>query len=128
MDINELSKITQRVEMDNYKSVTSGPFKDMVEAQIISEIEQGHYVVTEQKPLITSALGAIPKKSGSDIRLIHDASRPQGGAVNDYAYNDPFKYQTLQDAIDQITPGGFLAKCDLFANVEDIHLILNAFI
>jgi len=113
VDIQDLPDSTNRVEMDNYTSVTNGKLTTMVEAQIISEIEHGHYVITSQKRLITSALGAIAKKSGRSVRLIHDASRPPGGAVNDYAQGDPFQYQTLQDAIDQITPNGYLAKCDL---------------
>ncbi len=47
------------------------------------------------------------------MRLIHDCSRPTGAAVNDHANPDKFCYQTLQDAIDQITPGAYLAKVDL---------------
>jgi hypothetical protein len=37
------------------------------------------------------------------------------GAVIDYTQGGPFTYQTLQDAIDQITPNvnGYLARCDL---------------
>ena len=47
------------------------------------------------------------------MRLIHDASRPLGQALNDYAINDHFQYQSIQDAVDLITPNCYLAKVDL---------------
>ena len=82
--------------MDNYSSATHGKFKRLAEEQIIEEIEHGHYVLTKDTPLITSALGAIPKGSSKNaIRLVHDASRPQGNAANDFSHTDPFCYQTL---------------------------------
>ena len=67
---DELSKLNQKVDMDNYSSVTHGKFKRLAEEQIIEEIEHGHYVLTKDTPLITSALGAIPKGSSKNaIRL-----------------------------------------------------------
>jgi hypothetical protein len=39
------------------------------------KIENGNYVVTKVKPLITSTLGSVPKDNGS-VRLIYDASMP----------------------------------------------------
>jgi hypothetical protein len=47
----------------------------LVEKQIKIEIENGNYVVTKVKPLITSALGSVPKDNGS-VCLIHVASMP----------------------------------------------------
>ena len=58
-------------------------------------------------------MGTVPKKGSSRIRLIHDCSRPDGQALNDYAYNNPFHYQTIQDATDLIGHGDFMAKIDL---------------
>ena len=45
-----------------------------------------------------SALGAIPKQSSKDVRLIHVASRPPGSALSDYAINNASKkiYWPLQ--------------------------------
>ena len=99
--------------MNNYPSATNYANRHLVEQQIRSEIEHGHYLVTTKKPLIISALGALVKRGGTGIRLIHDASRPEGHAVNDLAHTDPFSYQTLQDAIDLIPRQGYLMKCDL---------------
>ena len=59
-------------------------------------------------------MGAIPKNSErTKFRLIHDASRPYGYALNDLAIHDPFQYQSLQDAVDIIAPGYYLGKVDL---------------
>ena len=57
-------------------------------------MDNGNYQVTEQKPTIISALGAIPKPNGK-IRPIHDCSRPDYLAVNHYASLDPCKYDSL---------------------------------
>jgi hypothetical protein len=64
------------------------------------------------KPHIISALGAIEKSDGG-IRLIHDASRPEGFSLNDLASPEECKYQSIKDAISLITPYGFCAKIDL---------------
>ena len=49
------------------------------------------------------------------MRLIH--------ALNDYATTDHFQYQSIQDAVDLVTPNCFFAKLDLdyvYRNVK-IH-------
>ena len=107
------SQITQQVEMDNYSSVTSKQNINKVADQIKFELAHGHYKICDNKPQIISALGAIPKKGSDKMRIIHDCSRPVGHAVNDFAITNSFSYQTLQDAIDLITPGCYLAKLDL---------------
>ena len=73
-------------------------------SQILTEFQNGRYRIVDRKPAIISALGAIPKKDSNNVRLIHDASRPSGQALNDYAINDHFQYQSIQDAVDLITP------------------------
>ena len=55
-----------------------------VEETILGEIAEGNYVITDVKPTIVSALGAIPKPDSSEVHLIHDCSRPVGQALNDY--------------------------------------------
>lgn len=100
--------------MDNYKSATNSKARPHVERQILEEFENGRYILVDSKPQIVSALGAIPKnKEETQFRLIHDASRPYGQPLNAFADHDPFKYQSLQDAIDLIKPGDYLAKVDL---------------
>ena len=101
------------VEMDNYSSATAGNVRAQVESQILTEIQNGRYRIVDHKPCIVSALGAIPKRDSNKIRLIHDASRPTGEALNDYATIDHFQYQSVQDAVDLVTPGCFFARLDL---------------
>ena len=100
--------------MDNYKSATDKPFFPLVEKQIRTEIGEGRYLISESKPVIVSALGAIPKADSSNIRLIHDCSQPAGCAVNDYATLDSkTRYQSVQDAVSFLSPKAFMAKVDL---------------
>ena len=97
----------------NYHSATNPTVKTQVESQIISEINNKRYYVVHDKPTIVSALGAIPKKNSSKFRLIHDCSRPEGKALNDFAENIPFKYQCISDAVNLIQPQYYMAKVDL---------------
>lgn len=106
--------ISDSVEVENYSSATNLKMRALCEAQIITELENGHYKIVDDKPLITSALGAIPKGlNSSKVRLIHDCSQPTGQAVNDFARTNHFKYQSIQDAVRMISPNCFLAKLDL---------------
>lgn len=100
-------------QQNNYKSATSKERKAAVEQTILEEIAEGNYIVTEVKPTIVSALGAIPKPNSSEVRLIHDCSRPPGRALNDYISCQSFKFQTLDDAIKLLKPNYFMAKIDL---------------
>jgi len=101
------------VDMDNYKSATNPVNSSKVEQTIRDEIAQGNYVISAVKPRIISALGAIPKPNSSEIRIIHDCSRPHGQAVNDYISTESFKFQTLDDAIKLLKPNYYMAKIDL---------------
>ena len=97
----------------NYKSATCAEQKLAVEETILGEIAEGNYVITDVKPTTVSALGTIPKPDSSEVRLIHDCSRPVGRAFNDYIASQSFKFQTLDDAIKLLRPNYFMAKIDL---------------
>ena len=45
--------------MNNYKSATGPNTGDKVEQTLIEEIALGNYVVTDTKPTILTALGAV---------------------------------------------------------------------
>lgn len=92
-----------------------------VEAELVTQIKQGNYVVASRKPTVISALGAIPKTDGS-VRLIHDGSRPVGGAMNDYSTPDSVKFQSLQDACTLAKPGYYMAKIDLQAAYRSVPI------
>ena len=99
--------------MGNYKSATNPSTRRLVEQTIQEEIAEGNYKITTTKPTVVSALGAIPKPNSTEIRLIHDCSRPHGQAVNDYITTKAFKFQTLDDAIRLLKPRYYMAKIDL---------------
>lgn len=104
----------EQVETDNYRSATLPTFREKVENQIIAELAEGNYSLIENKPLITSALGAIPK-SNSGVRLIHDASRPEGRSLNDLASKEHCKFQTFNEALSNISESSYCAKVDIHA-------------
>jgi hypothetical protein len=91
----------------NYKS-TQLENKLKEEKRLLDEIEEGHYVVSTNKPLKISALGVVPKGT-SDVRVIHDLSRPDGG-VNQFAIETSVSYITINDAVKMISPTSYLAK------------------
>ena len=98
---------------NNYKSVTDANVKLKVERQILEEIDLGRYVVCHEKPLIVSALGAVPKAGSDSLRLIHDCSRPAGLGINAYAEPDAVKFNTVDNACSYINRGFYMAKLDL---------------
>ena len=57
------------------------------------------------------------------IRLIHDASQPQGQAINDFAVNESqIRYQSVADAIQLITPQSYMARLDLKAAYRSVSV------
>ena len=99
------------IQVANYSSALQS--RKLVEKQLQQELDEGRYLIVKDPPRVISALGAIPKPDGT-VRLIHDCSRPQGNSVNDYAViSSNIKYQTVQDAVNLISKGYYLAKLDL---------------
>jgi hypothetical protein len=94
----------------NYRS-TGGINRPKVETRLLEEIQRGHYIPTPVRPSVVSSLGAIPKDV-SDVRLIHDLSRPDGG-VNAYAFDTSVSYTSIDAITRHIKAGSFLAKVDL---------------
>ena len=109
-------------ECENYISATDPSVYDMVESQIVNEIANGNYIVTDKRPVLVSALGAVPKPGGDTVRLIHDCSRPVGTSLNDLATKASVKYQTLEEAISASTSGCFYAKVDLKSAYRSVRI------
>ena len=85
----------------NHRSVLTEPNRSLVEQQIREELANGRYRICppgEREPTIVSALGAVPKPDSDRIRVIHDASRPFGRALNDYATNDSYSCSKVEHA------------------------------
>ena len=108
--------------LDNYSSATAPQFRQAIERQINEELLNGRYVCASHRPKIISPLGAIPKRDSNKPRLIHDCSRPRHGALNDLAMKETFQYQSIQDAVDLITPHSWMAKCDCAAAYRYLKL------
>ena len=121
---DNISKV-KPVVCKNYKSVTDPGVKLKVEKQLIYEIKAGRYMFTTQKPLIVSALGAIPKPDSDDLRLIHDCSRPQGNSVNTFADPKSFQFNTIDNACSLIHRGYYMAKIDLKAAYRSVGINPN---
>ena len=75
--LNPTDVVYEPAEMEHYISFTDDSVRDKVEQVIEEEIAFGNYVVVQDRPVIVSALGAIPKPD-SKVRLIHDCSMPIG--------------------------------------------------
>lgn len=101
------------VDVNNYSSATNTETRQLVEKKLKEELLNGHYIFPCVKPQIISAIGAIPKKDSGDIRIIHDCSRPLNSSLNSFAVTEKFSYQTIQQAVDLISPGCWLMKIDL---------------
>ena len=109
-----------KAEMHNYK--LTDLHHEAVEAQIKAEIAEHRYIITAEKPKLVSALNVVTKPSGG-IRLIHDCSQPAGAAVNDYvSLHTKVRYQTIQNAVDLIKPGSYMAKINLKSAYRSVHL------
>ena len=100
-------------ERNNYKSATCPENRNQVEKQLLSEIAKGHYVITDNKPSIISALGAIPKKDTDELRIIHDCSQPIDNGVNSLFTVQKHSFESVDSAIRHLKPHGWLAKVDL---------------
>ena len=125
--IVDASVLPDYVQMSNYKSATCSDNFGPVESQIIEEISEGRYMVTDEPPRLVSALGAIPKSS-KGVRLIHDCSRPRGCAVNDFApLGAKVRFQSLDDAVELLQPGGYSAKVDLKSAYRSVKIHASNF-
>ena len=109
-------------ECNNYLSATDVSVKAKVEKQILYELEHGHYEITEKRPVIVSALGAIPKPASEEVRIIHDCSRPIGTSINDLATKFSVKYQTIEEAVSLSSPGCFYSKIDLKSAYRSVKI------
>jgi hypothetical protein len=107
----------------NYRSVLLN--KSQAECRLVEEIDAGNYVLSHTKPLVVSALGAVPKDVG-DIRIIHDLSRPEGG-VNRLAWETSVAFTSVDEATKLISQSSFLAKIDLKSAYRSIPISESCF-
>ena len=104
-----------------YRSATCAQNKSKVGAQVMEELVHYRYRTVSEVPPIVSAVGAIPKKDGR-VRLIHDCSRPEGSSLNEFAWHDRFQYMSIQDAVDVMQRGTYLARVDLSNGYRSVRI------
>ena len=76
--------------------------------------------MVHSKPLVISALGAIPKDDGK-VRIIHDLSRPNMG-VNQFGDSSSCSYLTIDHATGKLPKNGFMSKVDLRAAYRSVPI------
>lgn len=110
------------VEVKNHRSAVDPKVRPFVQKLIRAEIESGNYILCDNKPLVVSALGAVPKSDGS-YRLIHDCSLPDGGSVNSHAPDfDKYSYESVDSATALLKSGYYMAKVDIKSAYRHIPL------
>lgn len=108
-------------EGKNYFSVTKGEAHTFINDLIISELRDGKFVVASSKPHCIHAVGAVPKRSGG-WRPITDCKRPIGSSINSFmttTYKE-FCYSTVDNVIELIRPGCYMASVDIQAAYRSI--------
>ena len=97
----------------NNKSALRPGAKEQIEEQLSEGLSLGHFATSTTLPTIVNAIGAVPKRDSSELRMIMDCSRPFAASANSYMDLDHYKYVTVDEAACQAKPGFWLAKIDL---------------
>ena len=63
---------------------------------IKAEIFEGNYIKVSQKATIVSAYGAVSKTDSSELKLIHDCSKPHEFGVDSFCIKKQ-SFQTTDD-------------------------------
>lgn len=103
-------------ECSNYNSILSPDNKPLMDQLVRRELAEGFISRSVSKPECVHAMGAVPKGPNA-IRPITDCSRPLGQSVNDHSLTlaKKFRYHTIQDVVDQLSPASFLSVIDIQA-------------
>lgn len=99
--------------MQNHKSAVQPEVKGFIDNIILEELREGNYEIKDTKPIIVSAIGAVPK-SDTEWRLIHDFSLPENASVNNYAPEfNHYSYESVDSAVRLMKHNYYAAKIDL---------------
>ena len=97
----------------NNRSALRPGAKEQIEEQLCKGLSLGHFGSSDIPPIIVNAIGGVPKRDSSELRLIMDCSRPLALSANSYMDLDHYKYTTVDEAACKAKPGFWLAKVDL---------------
>ena len=111
------------MQADNHPSETPGNTTyEAVKQQVLSELQDGNYVLGDSPPSLVSPLGTVPKSDGG-IRLIHYCSRPIGKSLNGSASIEmSHKFQTIDDATSSVQVGYYMSKGDLKSAYRSVSI------
>ena len=118
--LDSTPQVIKKIETKNHKSALDRRSK--VEKLLTEEILAGNYLVVTEKPDIISAIGAVDKPDSEDIRLIVDASLPEGEALNDYANPKKFDLDTVDQVTQVLKRGWYQAKIDLKSGYRSVPI------
>ena len=75
----------------NNKSALRPGAKEQIEEQLSEGLSLGHFATSTTLPTIVNAIGAVPKRDSSELRMIMDCSRPFAASANSYMDLDHYK-------------------------------------
>lgn len=117
-DREELDEIDTETE----QFIHNPKFAPALDAQLRLELSQDKYRISNLVLKNVSPIFAIPKSNGS-VRIIQDCNKPVGRSINDHSSTDyKVKYQTVNDAVESLTPGCFMSKIDLKAAYRSVPI------
>ena len=113
--------------IQNRKPALEPRNRQLMDRIIRAEINAGNYTITRTKPIIVSALGAVPKSDGQ-LRPIHDCSLPENGLNAFTPDNEHQSYNSVDDAIHILKPGYFMAEIDIRHGYRSLPISLQTFL
>jgi hypothetical protein len=114
--------------VQNYSSIFGEIAKPLVQAQVAKEISLFRYRIVPNRPYRVNALGAIVEQKlvfnyvsnqpptrtrKTKVLVITDCSRPENNAINDFILPTPFKYENIDDLVQILYPGAYMAVVDI---------------
>ena len=110
-------------ECENYDSILQPEACSEMTALLEKELIEHKVSLTSNKPTCIHSLGAVWKSNGS-LRPITDCPRPDGSSINNYMDSTfhSFSYNSVQDAVDVLLPGEFMAVVDISSAYRSVNV------
>ena len=110
-------------ECTNYDSILAEDAHSEMTALLEQELLDHKVILTDQRPRCIHSLGAVWKSSGA-LRPITDCSRPDGVSINNFMSTtfQSFTYNSVQDAVDRLAVGDFMAVVDIAAAYRSVSV------
>lgn len=106
-------------EVQNYP--TTPQQAAAITADIAAEVAAGILIQVPHKPAHITAL-ATKEEAAGKIRVLRDCSKPDRGAINDYADAQHFQMQGIEEALAHMRPFAYMAKVDIKAAFRTVGI------